>query len=202
MKKHVIICARPAAGPEPGPGHQAESGAVWASNVAATRAALRLRHERHVLLLPRYPGERRVEDVEAEHAATAVREPARVYELAPDVEHSQKGDNMEQVPYDPGLPLFMTVDCTSPHQVEHFVEVTPPGEPVDTAGEGSGTPHTYTLEGVPLNSKVRVGMDFFGNPGVPFRGSVTFSQENGTDPSEFPVDGSGTGAVDVEVILV
>lgn len=109
---------------------------------------------------------------------------------------------MEQVPYTPELPLVIRIDCTSPHQVEHFVEVTPPGEPPETAGEGSGTPHEYVVNGLPLNTVVRVGLDFVGNSGVPFRATVDFLQDGGPEPTRIDVDGAGTGAKDVEVILV
>jgi hypothetical protein len=54
-----------------------------ASAVAATRATLRLEHDGHVILLPRRPGDRRVEDVVARRHPDASADQAGVYELAP-----------------------------------------------------------------------------------------------------------------------
>ncbi len=178
-----------------------------ASGVATHHSALPHRHDGHVILLPRRPGDRRVGDVTAEDTATGKRTPAGIYRLSlagvsPAAEGAEGNDNMKQVPYDPSLPLVIEIDCTSPHQVEHFVVATPPGEPPAKIDEGSGTPHEYFIEGLPVNSRVRVGLDFFSNSGTPFRGTVDFVQIDGPEPTRVKVTGSGTGAKDVEVIVV
>jgi hypothetical protein len=52
-----------------------------ASSISATRATLSLQHDGHVILLPRKPGDRRLEDVTALHATSGSRDPAGVYQL-------------------------------------------------------------------------------------------------------------------------
>lgn len=54
-----------------------------ASTVAASRVTLRLEHDGHVILLPRRPGDRRVEDVVARRHPDGLESRAGVYELAP-----------------------------------------------------------------------------------------------------------------------
>lgn len=109
---------------------------------------------------------------------------------------------MEEWRYDPELPVEVQVNCTSPHQLEHFVELTRPGEPPRTGGEATGVPPTYRLGRLAIGTVIRVGIDFFGSAGVPFRGIVKFSQPGGGDPKSLDAEGSGTGAVDLEVIVV
>lgn len=53
-----------------------------ASAVAASRTALLLQHDGHVILIPRKPGDRRIEDVTAVHPETGGQDPAGVYHLA------------------------------------------------------------------------------------------------------------------------
>jgi hypothetical protein len=175
-----------------------------ASSVAATRTRLRLQHDGHVILLPRNTVDERIEDVVAEHAVSGATEPAGIYLIAPvgTFTQTEGGAAMEEWQYDPELPVDVEVDCTSPHQLEHFLEVTRPGEPSRTEGEASGVPHTYHLEKLPQGTVIRVGIDFFGSAGVPFRGHVRFSQPGGGDPQSLNPEGSGTGAVDLEVIVV
>jgi hypothetical protein len=61
---------------------QEQDGAQWrASAVAASRATLPLQHDGHVILLPRKPGDRRLEDVTAVHATSGRRDAAGVYQL-------------------------------------------------------------------------------------------------------------------------
>lgn len=53
-----------------------------ASNVALTRSAVALEHDDHVIVIPRRPGDHRIESVTAIHFATGAEEPAGIYELS------------------------------------------------------------------------------------------------------------------------
>jgi hypothetical protein len=84
-----------------------------ASGVAQTRATLRLRHDGHVLLLPRRPGDRRIDDMMAEDLSTGALEPGGVYELAatdarpPD---GKRGDADSHIPGISGLDRAEALD--------------------------------------------------------------------------------------------
>ncbi len=53
-----------------------------ASNVALTRSAVALEHDGHFIVIPRRPGDLRLESVTATHMATGAEEPAGIYGLS------------------------------------------------------------------------------------------------------------------------